>query len=228
MSETETLPAQSDAAIPTPQHTLELRDLFFAALNGFFIGIFAPFIFRNLDIVLPFIPHAIFTVGFAFTLAIICILGIAIGYFLSKISSRFGFFFQLAKFGLIGVANFVVDLGIFSLFVWMTGITEGPAIILFNVISVSIAIINSYIWNKFWSFGERSTDEAKIRKQFFQFVAVSVAGLIINTLVTYTVNEVGNVFAIEKTTWTVIAKASASVIVLVWNFVGYKFFVFKR
>ena len=223
MPETETTPTQSEAPIPTPQHTLELRDLFFAALNGLFIGIFAPVIFQNIGSSLP-VSRPVF----ALILTVICVLGVATGYVLSRLHPKIRFFFQLAKFGLIGTANFVVDLGIFSLFVWMTGITEGPAIILFNVISVSIAIINSYIWNKFWSFGERSTDEAKIRKQFFQFVAVSVAGLIINTLVTYTVNEVGNVFAIEKTTWTVIAKASASVIVLVWNFVGYKFFVFKR
>lgn len=206
-----------------PVHALEIRDLFFAAINGLFIGIFSPFIFRNIGKTLP-VPIPVF----ALALIVICIVSIAVGFFLSKLSPKLRFFFQLAKFGIIGATNFIVDLGIFSLLIWITDISEGASILLFKAASVSVAIVNSYIWNKFWSFGERSTDEAKIRKQFFQFVAVSVAGLIINTLVTYTVNEVGNVFDIEKTTWTVIAKASASVIVLVWNFVGYKFFVFKR
>jgi putative flippase GtrA len=209
--------------IQRPARTLEARDLFFAAINGLFIGILAPFIFHNISAVLP-VSRTIFAIA----LTILCVLGITVGYGLSRFSPKLGFFFQLAKFGLIGVTNFVVDLGIFSLFIWATSIVEGSSIILFNIISVSVAIINSYIWNKFWSFEEKSLDETIVRKQFFQFIAVSVAGLILNTIVTYTLNEMGNGFGIEKTTWAIISKASASVVVLVWNFLGYKFFVFKR
>lgn len=212
-------------AIPEPsRYVLEMRDLFFAALNGLFIGIFAPFIFRNVGAALPVsIPL------FALILTVICVLGITAGYFLSKLSSKLGFFFQLAKFGLIGTANFVVDLGIFSLFIWMTGITEGNFIILFKVISVSIAIINSYIWNKFWSFEEKRTDEAVIRRQFLQFIAISVAGLVLNTAVTYSlINFAGDMTNIAPATWATISSAIASVIILSWNFIGYKFFVFKR
>jgi putative flippase GtrA len=216
----QTMPAPSE----TSAHTLEMRDLFFAAINGLFIGILAPFIFRNLGAALPVSPAL-----FAFVLTIVCVMGIAIGYFLSKISPRLGFFFQLAKFGLIGTANFVVDVGIFTLLTWATDISEGNALIFFNIISVSVAIINSYIWNKFWSFGEKNTDESVVRKQFFQFVTVSVIGLILNTLVVDILNNrIGSPVGIETEKWLVISKAIASVIVLIWNFIGYKFFVFKR
>lgn len=210
---------------PEPSgHVLEMRDLFFAALNGLFIGIFAPFIFRNIGTALPVsLPL------FALILTVICVLGITVGYFLSRLSSKLGFFFQLAKFGLIGTANFVVDLGIFSLFIWMTGVTEGSFIILFKVISVSIAIINSYIWNKFWSFEEKRTDEAVVRRQFLQFIGVSVAGLTLNTATTYSlINFAGDMTSIAPATWATLSSAVASILVLSWNFVGYKFFVFKR
>lgn len=207
-----------------PAHTLEIRDLFFAALNGLFIGILVPFVFRNISVALP-VSHAVF----ALLLTIVCVLGIATGYFLSKFSPKLGFFFQLAKFGLIGTTNFVVDIGIFSLLIWSTDINQGNFLILFNIISVSVAIINSYIWNKFWSFGEKNTDEGVVRKQFFQFVTVSIIGLILNTLIVDILNNrIGGPVGIETTTWTVITKASASIVVLVWNFIGYKFFVFKR
>lgn len=220
MTETDLPPEK----LEVPARTLELRDLFFAAINGLFIGIFAPFVFRNISVVLP-VSHEIF----AFLLTIICVLGIAVGYFLSKISPKLRFFFQLAKFGLIGTANFVVDVGIFSLLIWSTGINQGNFLILFNVISVSIAIVNSYIWNKFWSFGEKDTDEAVVRRQFFQFVTISIMGLVLNTLIVDILNNrIGSPSGIEITTWTVISKASASVVVLIWNFIGYKFFVFKR
>lgn len=207
-----------------PAHTLEMRDLFFAAINGLFIGIFAPFIFRNLGAALP-VSHILF----AFILATVCVLGIALGYFLSRTAPKLGFFFQLAKFGLIGVANFIVDLGIFSLFIWMTGVATGSAIILFKVISVSIAIINSYIWNKFWSFEEKHTDEETVRRQFFQFIAVSVVGLVLNTTITYSlITFAGSLTSIAAATWATISSATASIVVLSWNFIGYKFFVFKR
>ncbi len=205
-----------------PPHILNRRDLFFASINGIFIGIFAPFVLNNLSQTLP-VSRIIFTLG----IAILCIIGISVGYFLTKISTHRGFF-QLAKFGLIGTTNFIIDAGILSFLVWETGITKGIPFVLFNIISVAIAIINSYIWNKFWSFEEKSLDEERLRKQFFQFVTVSIVGLIMNTTITSILNAMGSLTAIDATKWTVIAKAIAAIVVLVWNFVGYKFFVFKR
>ena len=207
-----------------PARPLELRDLFFAAVNGLFIGIFTPFVFKNISITIP-VSHALF----AFLLTLVCVFGVATGYFLSRLHHRLGFFFQLAKFGLIGTANFIVDLGIFSLFIWMTGIAEGNTIILFKIVSVSIAIVNSYIWNKFWSFDEHRTDEATIRKQFLQFLAVSVSAMALNTGITWLlINGFGDIFDLGAARWATASSALASVLVLFWNFVGYKFFVFKR
>lgn len=205
-------------------HTLEKRDLFFASINGLFIGIFAPSIFRNLGAVLP-VPISLF----ALALALLCIIGITVGFLLSKISSRLRFFFQLAKFGIIGATNFIVDLGIFSLLIWVTHISTGGSIVLFKVASVSVAIVNSYIWNKFWSFGEKHTDESTVRRQFFQFIAVSLVGLVLNAGITYSlITFAAGFMSVSPETWATISSAIASITVLSWNFIGYKFFVFKR
>ena len=214
-----------ESALPEkPVHILEMRDLFFAAINGLFIGIFSPFIFQNIGKSLPVAVPI-----FALALVMLCVIGIAVGLFLSKLSPKLRFFFQLAKFGIIGVTNFIVDLGIFSLLIWMTHISEGTTILLFKVASVSVAIINSYIWNKFWSFEEKRTDENVVRKQFFQFIAVSVVGLILNAGITYSlITFLGDFTTIASATWATISSAIASVAVLSWNFIGYKFFVFKR
>ncbi len=205
-------------------HILERRDLFFAAINGFFIGIFAPSIFRNLGTALPVsIPL------FALILALLCVIGITVGFLLSKISEKLRFFFQLAKFGIIGVTNFIVDLGIFSLLIWVTHISTGGSILLFKIASISVAIINSYIWNKFWSFEEKHTDESTIRRQFFQFIAVSLVGLVLNAGITYSLITFASGFIdVSPETWATISSAIASITVLSWNFIGYKFFVFKR
>jgi hypothetical protein len=78
--------------IQRPARTLEARDLFFAAINGLFIGILAPFIFHNISAVLP-VSRTIFAIA----LTILCVLGITVGYGLSRFSPKLGFFFSTRK-----------------------------------------------------------------------------------------------------------------------------------
>jgi putative flippase GtrA len=198
---------------------LTARDLVFGAINGAFIGILAPFIFSNLSVKLP-VPIIVFililSLGAAF--------GIAVGYYLSKIRP---FFFQLAKFGLIGVANTVVDLGIYNLFIYISDVSTGYLIVVFKSFSVLAAIINSYVWNKFWSFEKKETHN--LGEEFTQFLMVSLVGLLLNVGITaFVVNIIGAPAGINDKAWANIGGLTASILVLTWNFIGYKFFVFKK
>lgn len=198
---------------------LSPRDLIFGAINGAFIGILAPFIFSNLGAKLP-IRESIFVL----LLSMICAIGIAVGYALSKWKP---FFFQLAKFGLIGVANTVVDLGIYNLFIYMTDVSSGYLISVFKVFSVLAAILNSYVWNKFWSFEKK--DVTNVGEEFTQFLMVSLVGLLMNVGITsFIVNVIGTPAGIATKTWANVGGIMASALVLTWNFVGYKFLVFKK
>ncbi|MBI2439254.1 MAG: GtrA family protein [Candidatus Moranbacteria bacterium] len=198
---------------------LSLRDLLFAAINGAFIGILAPFIFANLTLTLP-VP----VVFFAPLLATLSALGVAFGYFLSRIRS---FFFQLSKFGLVGVTNTVIDLGIYNLFIFMSDVSSGYLIAVFKSFAVMTAIINSYVWNKFWSFEKK--DVANVGEEFTQFLLVSLTGLLLNVGITaFVVNIIGAPVGITEKAWANVGGLTASILVLTWNFVGYKFFVFKK
>lgn len=198
---------------------LSLRDLVFGAINGAFIGILAPFIFSNLAVKLP-VPIIIFIP----LLAIGAAFGIAVGYILSKIRP---FFFQLAKFGLIGVTNTVVDLGIYNFLIFTTDVSSGSLIALFKSFSVLAAIMNSYVWNKFWSFEKKGA--AHVGKEFTQFLMVSLVGLLLNVgITTFVVNVIGAPAGIAEKTWANVGGLTASILVLSWNFIGYKFFVFKK
>jgi putative flippase GtrA len=198
---------------------LSPRDLVFGAINGAFIGILAPFIFSNLALKLP-VPVVIFVPLLAFLSA----LGIAAGYFLSKIRP---FFFQLAKFGLIGVANTVVDLGIYNLFIYLSDVSSGYLIVVFKSFSVLAAIVNSYVWNKFWSFEKKEVHN--VGEEFTQFLMVSLVGLLLNVGITaFVVNVIGAPVGVAEKTWANVGGLTASILVLTWNFIGYKFFVFKK
>ena len=198
---------------------LTSRDLVFGAINGAFIGILARFIFINLSVTLP-IPVVLFVL----ILAVGAACGIAVGAFLSKVRP---FFFQLAKFGLIGVANTVVDLGIYNLFIYMSDVSSGYLIVVFKSFSVMAAIVNSYVWNKFWSFEKKETHG--IGEEFTQFLMVSLVGLLLNVGITaFVVNVIGAPAGVAEKTWANIGGLAASILVLTWNFIGYKFFVFKK
>lgn len=195
------------------------RDIIFGAINGAFIGILTPFIFSNLGASLP-VPIILF-IPF---LATISALGIAIGYALSKIRP---FFYQLAKFGLIGVANTVIDLGIYNLFIYLSDVSSGYIIAVFKSFSVLAAIINSYIWNKFWSFEKK--DVHQLGEEFTHFLMISLGGLLLNVGITaFIVNVIGAPAGVADKTWANIGGLTASALVLTWNFVGFKFFVFKK
>jgi len=133
---------------------------------------------------------------------------------------------QFARFAIIGGMNTLIDFGILNLLMWWTGIYSGGQIILLNIISFAIAVTNSYFWNKYWAFKDR--DDAGI-KEFSQFIAVTLVGLAINSTIVYVVTTlVDPMFGLNEKLWANLAKVAATGFSLIWNFIGYKFIVFKK
>ncbi len=134
--------------------------------------------------------------------------------------------FQFAKFVEIGILNTVIDMGILNFLAGLTGITSGSYLIPINTFSFLVAATNSYYWNKFWTF---KMGVKMVKKEFLSFVLISAIGLGINTgivfLGTTFISPLGDFSA---GAWLNIVKISAILIVMFWNFLGYKFIVFKK
>ena len=134
---------------------------------------------------------------------------------------------QFSKFVVIGFLNTGIDFAILNLLMWQTGIYSGKYIILLNAIAFSVAVINSYFWNKFWIFRAGKTE--KQTGEFAQFVAITLVGMALNTATVYIITTlISPMFGLSVELWANLAKAAATGISLVWNFTGYKFIVFKR
>lgn len=199
---------------------LTTRDILFGAINGLIFGALLPVVLKNMNIAIS--TNAGFVIAIAFT--VLAAVGVAIGYFLSKYIK---IFFQIAKFGCVGAANFAVDIGILNLLIFLSGSAAGFAYTLFKVISFIFAVTNSYIWNKIWTF--KKVDTKETGKEFGQFIMISVIGLILNAVIaSVLVNVIGPLGGINPKTWASVSAAVASVCVMAWNFVGYKFWVFKK
>ena len=120
---------------------------------------------------------------------------------------------QFFRFGTVGILNTAIDIGFFYI---LTNYAHLHYIFA-STISFTLGIINSYIWNRIWTF--KSSDRT-ITKEFLRFALVSVIGLVLNTLFL-------GMFVEFMGLPNLIGKIFATFLVLVWNFFMSKFWVFK-
>lgn len=144
-----------------------------------------------------------------------------------KLLARFPIVAQLARFVVVGLINTGIDFLILNLEMYLTKITSGPGMLVQNTISFGLATINSYLLNKYWTFGDKSKKKEGIK--FAQFLFVSIIGISINGGIVYLITTfIPPMFGINSQLWANVAKLAATAISLIWNFVGYKFIVFKK
>lgn len=171
----------------------------------------------------------LFTIGTPF--------GLYIAYLFSK---KLLFLWQFAKFFVTGVMNALVDLGTLSLMTFLFRqnfrIEAGDVMLSFGFVitfyslykatSFIIANVNSYYWNKFWTFHKGGSAQTA---EFAKFFIVSVIGFVINVIVASIVFGIGKSMPVMNSDqWGLIGAAAGSVAGLFWNFIGYKFVVFKK
>jgi len=144
-----------------------------------------------------------------------------------KILDRFPILKQLLKFAIIGVINTGIDFLILNIEMLLTNITSGPGMIVQNSISFGVATINSYFLNKRWAFQDNSKEREGAK--FAQFLTISIIGISINGVIVYLITSfIPPMFGFGPQLWANVAKIAATAISLIWNFLGYKFIVFKK
>ena len=133
---------------------------------------------------------------------------------------------QFSKYALVGLSNLAIDFGVLNILIYLTDRDKGIYFTVFKTISFSFALINSYLWNRFWSFENR--DVSKAGKQFITFVSVALVGLLINVaLASFIVNSI-HVDSVSSRIWANIGAIISGFAVIGWNFTGYKFVVFRK
>ncbi len=141
----------------------------------------------------------------------------------AKISSLW----QFAKFGAGGALSAAIDIGILNLFSLIFQIFSGPWIILFNGTSIAFAMTNSYLWNKLWTFKKDGSSVFQM-KEYSKFIGATLGSLIMGSAIVYVLTTiVGPPPNISMEIWENIAKLTSIPPVVAWNFIAYKFFVFK-
>ncbi|MFH1175162.1 MAG: GtrA family protein [bacterium] len=137
--------------------------------------------------------------------------------------------YQFFKCGIVGVLNTAVNFVVLKILMDTTKIYEGPKYTRFTGVAFCVAVINSYIWNKNWTFKDKTKDLEKLVKQALIFFAISTVGLIITIRMSdFVVNKIGPQWGQDKEIWAYIGNASAVFLTVIWNFTGYKLVVFRK
>ncbi len=194
------------------------KDFLLGGLVGIFLGALSLPIAKGLS--LPFVVSEFLIIVFFLVSALT---GLVVANILAK---RWPIFIQLAKFVLIGGLNTFLDVAVLSILILVSGQSKGLYYSVFKGLSFLTAVVNSYFWNKYWTFGSSAKAEAK---QFFQFLIVSIIGFAINVgTASLIVDFIKAPAGVSPQSWAILGATAATAISLIWNFLGYKLVVFTR
>ena len=200
---------------------MKRKDFLMVAIAGFFTSLFLLPTLKNVKLLGVSNLFYLLILG----LPILWMLALVVGRFLSR---WFSWIYQFVKFCVIGFLNAAIDFGVLNLLSLYTGITSGFIIGGVNVPGFIIAATNSYFWNKFWVFSHKRQEGEKISYgDLPTFIAVIVSGALVNSgLVILVSTYFHPVFGMSAERWLNISKVVASAIALLWNFIGFRLFVF--
>ena len=117
---------------------------------------------------------------------------------------------RFLRFGLVGFSGVFVDFAVFYLLRTQFGLPIARS----TILSAEVAVINNFLWNDLWTFGDiarRQPGKRQWLRRFFKFNLVCLAGIILQALLVSLLHDAfgANEFA---------AKLGAIAIVTFWNF----------
>ena len=138
---------------------------------------------------------------------------------ISRLLSRDRASGQAVRFLIVGVTNTVVDLGAFYLLTRISGLPDIAA----KTISYLLGIANSFVWNKYWTFGAR--DSGRGWREFGLFLLVNIPPLAVNIVVF-------SLLGLWTTSGSFAAREGkafiAAAVAVVWNFLGSRYLAFRH
>ncbi|MBD2202771.1 GtrA family protein [Calothrix sp. FACHB-1219] len=117
---------------------------------------------------------------------------------------------RLMRFAIVGFSGVFIDLGGFYFLHGLLGLS----LITGAMISTELAIINNFIWNDRWTFGDVSTPKNLVTQKlqrFAKFNLICLVGMLVNVAI---VNFLVNKFTMNE----YMAKLVAIICVTFWNF----------
>lgn len=122
---------------------------------------------------------------------------------------------QLFRFGVVGVLNTLINLLVLYILTEFFGVYY----LVSAIFAFIVAVTNSFILNKIWTFEEKI--KHKVYSRYFKFIIISLIALIFNLALLYLLVEYFKI-------WYMLAQLIGVVLNLIINFLGNKLWTFKN
>ncbi len=138
---------------------------------------------------------------------------------------------RFLKFSFVGVTGTIVDFGVMNL---MRLVFQVP-LVWAQAISFICAVINNFIWNRYWTYPESRSREAT--KQLIQFFIINIFGILIRSLlVPWFDNRIFSILNFLDLTLPIrkvvisenLALALSILIITLWNFFANRYWTYNN
>ena len=136
---------------------------------------------------------------------------------------------RFLKFSFVGVTGTIVDFGVMNL----ASLVFHLPLLWAQAISFSIAVINNFLWNRYWTYPDSRSKKAQ--NQLLQFLLINIVGILIRTpLIAWLNNLILNLLEQTNVILPVddfvlsqnLALAGSIVIILFWNFFANRYWTY--
>jgi putative flippase GtrA len=132
-------------------------------------------------------------------------------------------FGQVLRFGLVGGLNTLVDLLILNFLLLLFPTNSIPVILAYSALAYSLGAVNSFLLNKYWTFGYR---KRTTRKEVVRFVVTTLCGIGWSCIILWLASRVLHPFLVNTTIWANASKVLAISGTALISYLGMSLWVF--
>jgi putative flippase GtrA len=136
---------------------------------------------------------------------------------------QFGLFRQVLRFGLVGGLNTLVDLLILNGLLLLFPTSSTSILLAYNSLAYSIGAVNSFLLNKYWTFGQRQRTTCK---ELVRFTLTTLCGIGGSSIILWVASNLLHPFLVNATVWANASKVLAIGGTALISYLGMRLWVF--
>ena len=139
------------------------------------------------------------------------------------VPGRFHMLKQILRFALTGGLNTLVDLLILNGLLWLFPTSSSGVLLAYNSLAYSIGAINSFLLNKYWTFGQK---QRTTRAELVRFALITLCGIAWSSLILWLASRALHPFLFNTALWANASKVVAIGGTALISYLGMRLWVF--
>ena len=129
------------------------------------------------------------------------------------------------RFGLVGCVNTIIDLLVLNGLLWLWPAQGTARLLLFNTIAYVCGALNSFVFNRYWTFQREGPPNAR---EGARFLLVTLAAIACNDLILWLMSTILHPVHLTPTLWTNVSKVVAIGSTILLSYLGMRLWVFVQ